>query len=267
MNQRNRCYPSLMSLAAVGACTLLLALPYASLGQNKIYDSNGFEPRPFVAGAPLLGLDGWSTAIPPFLNPAAAVITAAASANGRQSVEVWGGDLVSSEGITAPYDAIGSYRRPVSYSVSPAKPIVIVEANLLLDTEEPATEDDFFSLTIAARSGDGETLGEMGLSSSGTAVAYDPSDPAGSGAAFTAPIAFNRWYRVCMALDFSGETTMVSYFLDGQFLGSVDTGSASKVLARGAMVVYALPDAGGDARANYTARFDNFWISVHGADE
>src|SRR4051812_20902379 len=140
--------------------------------QSKIYDSTGFERQPFIAGLPLLGTDGWSTAIPPFLNPDAAVITDTASANGRQSVEVRGGDLVGSEGITAPYDAIGSYRRPVNYSVSPKKSIVVVEADLLLDTDEDATEDDFFSLTIAARSGDSETLGEMGLSSSGSAVAY-----------------------------------------------------------------------------------------------
>jgi hypothetical protein len=32
------------------------------------------------------------------------------------------------------------------------------------------------------------------------------------------------------------------------------------------MVVYAHPDSGGDARVNYTAHFDNFRISVHGAE-
>ena len=94
---------------------------------------------------------------------------------------MWGGDLVSSEGITAPYDAVGSYRRPLNYTVSPGKPIVVIEADLLLETDQPATDEDFFSLTIAARSGDGETLGEMGLSSSGYAEAYgfnaDPGAP------------------------------------------------------------------------------------------
>jgi hypothetical protein len=32
------------------------------------------------------------------------------------------------------------------------------------------------------------------------------------------------------------------------------------------MVVYAHPDDGGDARSNYTARFDNFQISVRGTE-
>ena len=240
---------------------LVLGLSLAARGQSKIY-STGFEPPTFITGSSLLGTDGWSLAIPPFLNPDAATITHAAKKSGKQSVEVWGGDLIGSIGITAPYDAIGSYRRPVNYSVSAKKPVLVVEADLLLDADETATEDDFFSLTIAARSGDGETLGEMGLSSAGSAVAYGFDASPGDGPAFTTPIRFNRWYRVSIVLDFSGETTTVSYLLEDEHLGTVETASTSQVLLRGAMVVYALPDAGDDARANYTARFDNFRISA-----
>ena len=79
----------------------LLAWPEAGLAQSKIY-STGFEPPTFEAADFLLGTDGWSLAIPPFLNPGAAVITDAVKKSGKQSVEVWGGDLVGSEGITAP---------------------------------------------------------------------------------------------------------------------------------------------------------------------
>src|SRR5262249_53516423 len=64
---------------------------------------------------------------------------------------VRGEDLIGSNGITAPYDAIGSYRRPLNYTVTSDKPVVRMEADLLLDTGEPKTQGEFFSLTIAAR--------------------------------------------------------------------------------------------------------------------
>ena len=247
---------------------LLLSVIIAVVGaaenalRNKVYDSQGFEPQPFVDGTPLLGTDGWSTAIPPFLNPIAATITNAASSNGRQSVEVWGGDLFGSDGITAPYDAVGSYRRPVNYEVSLLRPTVVVEADLLLETDQPGTVDDFFTLTIAARSGDSETLGEVGLSSSGSAVAYDFDAPPGALPAFTAPIDFNEWHHVTIMMDFTGEKANVAYFVDGVLIGAMPTESTSRTLSRGSMVVYALPDGDGNARANYTARLDNFRISV-----
>src|SRR5262247_2291671 len=95
------------------AVTFALTLLWPGLGRaqnaNKVYDSTSFERQPFVAGLPLLGLDGWSPAIPTFLNPGAAIITNAASRTGRQSIEVRGGNLVGSGGITAPYEAVGSY--------------------------------------------------------------------------------------------------------------------------------------------------------------
>jgi hypothetical protein len=256
---------------AAGAFALLLAGPDASLGQSKIY-STGFEAPPFAAGAPLLGTDGWSLAIPPFLNPSAAVITDAVKKSGKQSADVWGGDLVSAprddDGmpLTAPYDAVGSYRHPVNYSVTAKKPIIVVEADLLLDTEEPTTEDDFFSLTIAARSGDGETLGEMGLSSAGSVDVYGFDAAAGDPTLISKPTEVNPWHRLSIVMDFSSATTTVAYFVDDEFITATPTTSTSNALLRGSMVVYARPD-GGDTRDNYTARFDNFRISVHGAEE
>lgn len=251
-----------LALALVFSGALTASIRADDANTNKIYNSNGFEPNSFNAGAPLLGVDGWSTAIPPFLNPGAALITNTASANGRQSVEVWGGDLVGSGGITAPYDAVGSYRRPLNYTVSPHKPIVVIEADLLLQTEEQTTDDDFFSMTIAARSGDGETLGEIGLSSSGFAAAYGFNAAPGATPLFTAPIELNEWHRVSIVIDYSGATTVVSYFVDGELIGTMPTTSTSKVLLRGAMVVYALPDDTVDSRMNYVARFDNFSVSA-----
>lgn len=190
---------------------------------NKVYSSRGFEPKPFTTSAALLGIDGWSTSIPPFLNPNAAVITDEASRHGRRSVSVSGGDLVGSGGITSPYDAVGSYRRPLDYNVWAKKPIVVAEADLLLASGALPTSDDFFSMTISARSGDGETLGEIGLSSAGCAVAYGFNAAPGSPPAFVTPITFNAWHRVTMVLDFSGATTTVTYYLDDNLLGAMST--------------------------------------------
>lgn len=242
---------------------LLAASP--CLAQSLIY-STGFEPPTFIDSGPLLGFDGWSAAIPPFLNPSAAVIIRDTKKSGKQSVEVWGGDLVSSAGITAPYEAIGSYRKPLNYTVSPKKPRIRLEADLLLETNRPLTPGDFFTATIAARSGDGETLGELGLSSAGRAVAYAFDATPGDAPAFTAPIELNRWHRLITELDFSGPTTTVYYMLDGELIGAMPTSSTSSVLLRGALVVYALPDEGNYSRASYTARFDNVRVKA-GATE
>jgi hypothetical protein len=130
MNRRTCIRPALVSLecriSRAMALSLLLGVAFSvatmqcayadDAHKSMIYDSNGFEPKPFVAGFPLLGFDGWSTAIPPFLNPDAAMITDTDSATGRQSVEVWGGDLVGSEGITAPYDRLTIRCCPVNRS-------------------------------------------------------------------------------------------------------------------------------------------------------
>ena len=261
---RNHCpLHVVLALAFVGVT--------ASLGVAKTVHADtlyatGFERPTFQAGDQLLGLDGWSTAIPPFLNPQAAIITRDAARRSRQSVEVLGGDLIGSGGITAPYDAIGSYRRPLDHTLSLDKRLARVDADLLLETDEPKTPGEFFSLTIAARSGNGETLGEVGLSSDGKVEAFGFNVAPGTGRVFTKPIRFNKWYHITMLLDFANRTT--SYFIDEHFLGAVQAPSASDILLRGAMVAYARPDGdasggAGSTRSSYTARFDNFRVSVH----
>jgi hypothetical protein len=142
-----------------------------------------------------------------------------------------------------------------------------MEADLLLDGPQPKTEGEFFSLTIAARSDNGETLGEMGLSSAGVVEAFGFDVAPGTPPAFSKNLSLNKWHHVAMLLNYQNRTT--SYFIDGHFLGTIDTPSTSDVLSRGAMVVYARPD--GDStgrkkrtstRSDYTAYFDNFSVSV-----
>jgi len=257
----------LVALAIVaGAVSLGLAKPVQA--DNLTLYATSFEPPVFKVGDKLLGLDGWSAAIPPFLNPDAAIITGAAASNRKQSVEVYGGDLIGSDGATAPYDAVGSYRRPLAQEIVAAQSRVHVDADLLLETNQPKTPGEFFSLTIAARSGNGETLGEVGLSSQGIVEAFRFNVDPGAEPDFTAPIRFNQWYRISMLLDYVNRTT--SYYLDGRLLGTVAAPSASNVLSRVALVVYARPDGdstggAGSQRANYTARFDNLRVRVNSA--
>ncbi len=275
---RNHCSRGIFFLAlAVAAVSTSLGV--VKTAHADILYSTGFEPPTFHAGDQLLGLGGWSTAIPPFLNPQAAVITRYTDGRSRQSVEVRGRDLIGSEGATSPYDAVGSYRRPLGpdgYTLVENKRLARVDADLQLGTKQPKTQlgNEFFSLTIAARSGAGETLGEVGLSSEGIVEAFPfNSSPGDMSKRFTMPIHFNKWYHITMLLDFDNRTT--SYFIDDHFLGAVPqlieqedkhfVPSASDNLLRGAMVVYARPDGEGNMRSDYIARFDNFRISVHGA--
>jgi hypothetical protein len=251
------------------------SLGIASTAQAVTLYATSFEQPTFQPSDQLLGLDGWSTAIPPFLNPAAAVITNAAAKSGTQSVEVHGADLIGSDGITAPYDAVGSYRRPLldqngepnGHTMTGDKKLARVDANLMLETNQKKTKGEFFSLTISPRSGNGESYGEIGLSSDGTVEAFGFNAAPATDRVFARPIRFNKWYHITMLIDFANRTT--SYFIDDQFIGAVPAPSSSDLLLRCAMLVFARPDgdvSGGpnSKRANYTARFDNFRVSVHG---
>ena len=273
-NSCNRCgpnkfiFPRSFVVVALALMGVFGSLGIASTAQAVTLYATSFEQPTFQPGDQLLGLDGWSTAIPPFLNPAAAIITNAAAKSGSQSVEVPGASLVGSGGITFPYDAIGSYRKPVDHTISGNNTLVRIDANLLLaKTNKPKTLGEFFSLTIAARSGAGETLGEIGLASNGVVEAWSFNAVGGSAPTFTKPIRFNKWYHITMFHDFKNETT--SYFIDGHWLGSTTAPSVEpNVLLRGAMVVYARPDGGveggvSSVRSDYTARFDKFRVSVH----
>jgi hypothetical protein len=260
--QRWHFSPAALALAFAGAVG---TLGMANTAQADTLYQTRFENPPFVNGGPLLGIDGWSTAIPPFLNPDAATITNTIAKSGRQSVEVLGANLVSSFDITKPYDSIGLYRHPVAYTMLPTSPVARVDADLRITTAKPKTKGDFFGPTINMVSGNSEILGEIGLSSEGTVGAYDFGAPPGSKPKFSTTIRFNRWYHLTILHDFVKHTT--TYYIDEHRLGKISTTSTSNILLRGNMVVYALPDNAfpdlGSFRADYTARFDNFRISVH----
>jgi hypothetical protein len=102
---------------------------------------------------------------------------------------------------------LGSYRKPLAFDINAAQSKVHIDADLLLETNQSLTSDEFFSLTIAARSGDGETLGEMGLASNGTVEAWKFNANPGDIPEFHQPIRFNRWYHLSMLLDYTNRTT------------------------------------------------------------
>lgn len=251
------------TLALVG---VIGSLGMANTAQAVTVYQTGFETPIFHDGDQLVGKDGWTGAVPapPFsLNPEFAVITDALAKKGRQSVEVRGVDLVSSGGNTTPYDAVGSYRRPLNHTISGNNKLVRVDADMLLETYQQKTSDDFFGFAITLRDGDGVALGEVGLFSNRLVQAYPITRRVGevTPPVFTRPIRFNKWHHITMLLDTANDTT--AYFIDEQFIGAIQAPSTSNILARGAMVVYALPDGGGNARANYAAHLDNFRVSVH----
>lgn len=260
------------SLGALLRPFLLILITGLVFGQTVLADtlySTRFEQPTFQNGDLVSGLDKWLA--PPPLSPNAALVTNTFAKSGSQSVVVSGSLLDPSGGPFGSYAAIGSYRRQLGisgFTMTPKKSLARVDADLLLETKQTKTSGEFFSLTIAARSGDGETLGEIGLSSQGMVEAFGFNAPGGGEPSFVKTIRFNKWYHITMLFDYTNRTT--SYFLDDHFLGAVPAPSASTVLLRGAMVVYARPDgdvSGGESntRNNYTARFDNFRISVHNA--
>jgi hypothetical protein len=215
-------------------------------------------------------MDGRGLPTGELLNSDAAFIT---EFRGRQSVVVYGEFMKSTESIdpetndiyTAPYDAVGSYRKKLDYMLSGNNTLVRVDADMLLESRRPKTDNDAFGFTITLRDGDGVALGEIGLFSNKSAQAYPITKRVGevTPPIFTKPISFNNWYHVSMLLDTVNDTT--AYFIDEHFIGAIHAPSTSNKLDRGAIVVYALPDAGGFARTDYNAHLDNFRISVHNA--
>lgn len=223
--------------------------------------STGFENPPFAAGGGVLGTDGWSLAIPPFLNPSAATVTNSVAQAGAQSMEVRGSNLVGSGGTTAPYDAVGSYRRPIGFNAAAnGYPRLVVEADVRLDGPAVAT-GDLAAASVAARSGI-LSVGELELSSDGVAYAYTGNG--GSPALFTSSaLDLSQWHHLALEIDFLHNET--SFFVNGNFLGKFthDPLNTSDVLVRGALVTYARPDdalAGFD-RDDFVYRFDNFSVS------
>jgi len=236
--------------------SLILALSFSAAlhpaSAQTLY-STGFENPPFANGSTLLGQDGWSTAIPPFLNPNAAIITNAAAASGLQSVQVRGVDLVTAPEV-APYAAVGSYRRPLNYDASTGNPIVRIQSDVRLDGPLLGT-GDFFTANIAARTGDG-FAGELSLSSDGFVYGYTGtgSDPA---PLFSTPVTLNAWHTLGITVNFAANTYTFSVDGTSSSAFAFDPAFVSDVLVRESLVVYARPDAGTNLRSAFVARYDN----------
>ena len=239
----------------VATKTLLLAAALSaslhSASAQTLY-STGFENPPFANGSTLLGQDGWSTAIPPFLNPNAAVITNSVAQSGLQSVRVRGVDLVGAPEVS-PYGAVGSYRRPLGYDAGAGPSSVQLQASVRLDGPTLGT-GDFFAANIVARTGDG-FAGELSLSSDGFIYGY-----VGTGddiPLFTTPVTLNAWHTLGILVDFAANT--YTFSVDGTSSSAIafDPAFVSDVLVRESLVVYARPDAGGNVRSAFTAYYDN----------
>ena len=226
------------------------ALPSASAA--TLY-STGFQDPPFAPGSQLLGQDGWSLAIPPFLNPSAATITNSVAQSGQQSVRVRGTDLVDAPEVD-PLAAVGSYRRLMNYDTAAAgTPFVRIEAGVRLDGPVLGT-GDFFSSNIAARIGDG-FAGELSISSDGFVYGYDGTgDPT---RLFTAPITLNAWHTLSILVDFAANTFAFSVDGTNSSAFALPSGEVSDILIRESLVVYANPDTLTNHRSDFTAYYDN----------
>ena len=215
--------------------------------------STSFESPNFTAGSQLLGQDGWSLAIPPFLNPSAATITNSIAASGSQSVQVRGVDMVNAPEVD-PLAAVGSYRRPLNFDTAAAGlPFVRIQSSVRLNGPTLGT-GDFFASNIAARIGDG-FAGELSISSDGFVYGYDgTSDPTHL---FTAPITLNAWHTLGIMVDFAANTFAFSVDGTSSSAFAFPTGEVSDVLVRESLITYANPDTATNHRSDFTAYYDN----------
>ncbi|MFN0126746.1 MAG: hypothetical protein ACKV19_08680 [Verrucomicrobiales bacterium] len=247
---------SFSSLTLVG---LLAAKPVTSFA--AILYATGFEDPPLANGSVLLGQDGWSTAIPPFLNPNAAVITDAVARSGSQSLQVAGADLVAAPQVD-PLAVVGSYRRPVNYDASSGLSRVLITSDVRLDGPVLGT-GDFFGANIAARSGSGG-VGEISISSDGKVYGYTGNF--GSPVLASTSITLGEWHTLGIDVDFAADT--YTFLLNGSSLGTFpfEVGFSSDLLLRGSAVAFGFPDeAAPDSqykKSNFVARFDNFSIAT-----
>jgi hypothetical protein len=252
---------------------LVGSLSMANIANAVDIYRTGFEANGaiFAPNSLLLDQDGWTAAIPPFLNPDAAIITNLIARSGSQSVEVKDINLISAVEVSPQYDAVGSYRKPVNYIVTPSKPVIKLEGDIKLETNQPVTTpiaNDFFCATIGARltgetpADSSRTLGETGLCSNGTATGalFDENPSSNPASIFKRNIPLNRWHHLTAYFNFDNKT--IAYTVDDRFIGSTPLAEPNgaivnaREILRGSMVVYVRPSGG--SKGNYTARFDNF---------
>lgn len=265
-NQPRRLGRSLFLATAV-LMGLVIMAPRSFAGE-VVYETK-FESPKFVAGRPLVGQDDWDA--PAALSPDAALISTDRPRQGRQSVQVFGGNLVHQDFINERtggyYDAIGSYRRPVNYDTRGTQ-VVRISAHVRVDGRQTETEanKNFFSASISVRgatTGGGSIgIGELAISSDGQVHGYSGADDIPV-FLVNEPVTLGEWHTLAVETDFNTRT--YSFFVDDKHLktSSFDP-SVTNTLARGSMVVYAAPDTATALKANYTAQFDNFAIAVIG---
>jgi hypothetical protein len=255
-------------LAAVNVWSLLA--PDLAMGQS-IYGAK-FEDPPYLAGVPLAVQDGWF-GIPP-LSPLAAIVSTAHPRQGKQSVQVWGGDLEHQDFINDAtggyYDAIGSYRRTANFDTAG---IVRVRISAHVRVDGPATPGvNFFSAALSARAavvdGDGNVVnsigvGQIDISSDGHAYAHDGNELVPVFQA-SAPIALGEWHTLAIVEDFDAQTFTLS--VNDQPLGTspFPPGVNSTILARGALLAFTAPDTDAMTKAAYLAAYDNYSIQIVG---
>lgn len=242
-----------LAIFATAVFAVSMATPTFAL---DVY-STGFENPLFTTGSQLQGQDGWSSGNPPFLNPSAATITGSAASSGLQSLQIPGTALQAFP-ETAPYASVSPNARPVNFDATAAGlPIVKVRADVRIDGPAGLTSGTNFAASIAAVPSEGR-YSELVLSSDGVLYALSSFGPE----VVVEPIGdpLNAWHQLEITIDFTQNAYTFRY--DAQTFGPFGfTASAgADELLRGSIVTYALPDEPGFARADYTARFDNFSI-------
>jgi len=257
---------SLNSLFALGLLLAVLVCTTSAPAAGQSVYSTKFEDPPFVVG-PLNGQDCWIAPVP-FLSPNAAVISTEKPRQGQQSVRVLGEDLEHEDLIHALtngyYDAIGSYRKPVNFDT---QGIVRVRISAHVRVDGPTTPGtNFFSAALVAVAVGGVGVGQLDISSEGIVIANTGDNlvpvPLASG-----PITLGEWHALAIVDDFGAQTFTLS--VDDQSLGTYPfpAGVHSTVLSRGSLLALTAPDTGSRHKADYTAHYDNFSISVVGKDD
>ncbi len=254
----------------LAACSVALMSPSRSDAADGY--ATGFEAPTFANGSQLLGQDGWSTAIPPFLNAPAAKVTNEQALSGTQSLRVKGSDLMDTSSFTdpstgsafpaettAPYAAVGSYRYPLPIDTS-ASSNKIIQLRTDVRVDGSVTPDARrFAGSLAARSANDGGYAEIELASNGTVTLFTSQS---GNPVQTSPLSLNTWHQLGIDVDYGKD--LFTFFVDGSAVGSYpfDPANTSNAFARGALVAYAMPDDTGLSfqRANYQALFDNFSI-------
>jgi hypothetical protein len=245
------------SLTLLLAAWILASTPALGL---DVY-STGFENPPFLAGSVLQGLDGWTAGAFPFLNPTSATITAATAVSGTQSLQIPGAAMVTFV-ETAPYAAASPQYHIVNFDATAAGlPIVKVRADVRIDGPSQLTPDSSFAVSIAAVPSEGR-YSELVLASNGVLYGLSSFGPE----VVIQPVGnpLNAWHSLEIKVDFSASAYTLKYDTTsfGPFPFAASIGPDQ--LLRGSIVTYALPDdpGVGFARADYTARVDNFSITA-----